>query len=249
MAAALGAVVVSIDNASSADLGAAMQGKLEAAIAADMERVDAAFSAAVSGFMTKGKAELRGDILAGGFQRANSLAKSWRGNFYSNADKGPLGEAGQFVNKASVIIDAFTVGATITVSGAKFLAIPQGPAKGIIQRLNQGSNRSRNGFGRFAREPNPVERVASELGVDLVPLINKATGHGVLVAKSPVRLTPRGRMAKRQTGENTVLFVLVKSATLRKRIRGRALLADLGARFPGEVAADIAARLGADTAP
>jgi Family of unknown function (DUF6441) len=231
---------ISIDGASG-DLAAAMQGRLDAVVAARVKTVETGMTAAMGAVVKRAVTDLRADIAAGGFSNLK-LTKTWHGQTLPGG-KPVMDPAGWLWNKAPTLLDAFSNGVTITVKNAQFLAIPQGPAKGIVARLNQAGNRTRNGFGRFAREENPVARVAAELGVELVAHIDQATGKGVLVAASPTRLTPRGRLAKRQTGANTVLFVLVKQATLRPRIKGRAMLDEIAARAPGEITSEVASQL------
>lgn len=235
---------ISVDNATSTELGLAFQGRLEEELEKGRGRVARAYTGAMKSVADKGKAELRADIAAGGFYRAGSFAKTWHVQVQPGQDV--MDPAAFFWNKAGVLLDAFSDGVTIHVKNRDFLAIPQGPAKAIVRRLNQAGNRSRSGFGRFAREENPVARVEAELGVKLVAVVNQATGRGVLVAATAVKLTPGGRKAKRQTGANTVLFALVRQATLKKRIKGRALLAEIKGRFPSEIVGEIASKLGSD---
>jgi Family of unknown function (DUF6441) len=233
---------ISIDGSpGGADLAAAFQGRLQRVTDARLGVLKKAATSAMNGVVKHAVTDLRADIAGGGFQR-QTLTKTW------HAQKQPGGQdaldpAAFIWNKAGPIIDAFANGITIHVNGAQFLAIPEGPAKGIIKSLNVASLRSREG-GQFAKEDNPVARVAAALGVELVAKIDQARGEGVLVAANPVRLTPKtGKLAKRQDGSNTVLFVLVKQATLRKRIQGRALLEQIKGRFAGEYGAAFAAAI------
>jgi hypothetical protein len=87
-------------------------------------------------------------------------------------------------------------------------------------------------------------RVAQALGVErLEARIDRATGRGVLVAAGrAVTRTGRRSTARRQP-DDTVLFVLEKSATLRQRIRGRALLTDLQRRAEADFGSALAAHV------
>jgi hypothetical protein len=233
---------LSVDGAANPDLALAFQGRLEAVIEERKRVVERGFHAAAVVVEKAYLGELRADILAGGFANGDRLSKTWRGAVYPRSTP-TLEPALFFKNKAATIIDAFASGVTITVHGAEYLAIPEGPAKAIVRRLNQAKNRSRNDFGAFVAEDNPVARVAQALGTTLVPLIDAARGQGVLVAANSTVLTPTGRMAKRQAGAPTVLFVLVKQATLKKRIQGRALIERLKGRFAGDFASAVATTL------
>ena len=59
------------------------------------------------------------------------------------------------------------------------------------------------------------------------------------------RLTRRGRASTRQTGSDTVLFALVKQATLKRRIQGRTLLDSFNATALGEFESAVDAQLAA----
>jgi hypothetical protein len=94
-------------------------------------------------------------------------------------------------------------------------------------------------------EENPVARVAAVLGVHLVPRIDPATGKGVLIADTAtggLTLSRGGKVAKRQT-KATPLFILVKTASLKKRIKGLALLEEFRGRWASDFAAAIARNL------
>lgn len=242
-----GLIDITVDGSSNPDLAAAFQGRLEEVKEEQVKAVAAAHTGAAKALAGRYKARLRADIAGGGFANGDRLSKTWQANTYP-AGKPALDPAIWIKSNAGDILEAFALGVTITVRNAEFLAIPQGQAKAIVRRLNQASNRSRGAFGQFVDEAGVVQRVAAALGVHLVPIIDRATGHGVLVAESPVRLTPTGRRAKHQTGENTVLFVLVKSATLKKRIRGAAILEDFKASFLADFVAEVASRLGSEAA-
>jgi hypothetical protein len=227
------AFTFSVDGKVANDWGLAFQGRLMEAFEAQRATVFAAYKRAMDKGVTQpGKRKLRATIEATGFYKAAALAKTWRG--YTYDDRPDDGPAAFFKSRAALIVDAFEDGVTITAHNAKFLAIPEGPAKGVIHTLNQASNRSRNGFGQFAKEDDPTARVAAALGTNLVPIIDEATGKGVLVAESGARLTRTGRMAKNQAGDATVLFALVKSATLKPRPMGREVLKSIQASFEGD---------------
>lgn len=239
-------LVFSIDAASSDELGAAFQGKLDDLIKTRLGTVQGAFTGAMGDFVAHAVRDLRADILAGGFANGAKLAKIWHGQTLP-ANAPTLEPAGWFWNKATDILDAFTNGVTITVRNAKFLAIPLGPAAAIVKRLNQAANRSRNAFGKFVDEDNPVARVERQLGVKLIAVIGRDGDKGVLVPATPLTLTKGGRTAKHQTGRATPLFLLVHQATLKKRIKGAAMLTEIQDRFEGEYASGVASRLPDDS--
>lgn len=220
-------------EAFSEDLGLAFQGKLQASIDDDLRRLERAYWDAMNRVVEAGKGRLRADVEAGGFYRASSLARTWRGATYPR-ERNSLDVAGWLSTKLAMLIDVFEHGVVISTSSGKYLAIPLGPAKAIVRRLNLARNRSRNAWGKFVKEADTVERVATALGVDLVPRINPQTGEGVMIAENSLRLTPTGRTAKRQEGGGTPIFALVRQATIKPRIRGMALVEEIERSFPAD---------------
>jgi len=244
-------VRIKVDGRTESDLGLALQGRLDEVLKEGKREIGLAFVRAAKTVAAKGKAKLRADIAGGGFTNGVRLSKTWRGNAYPNqTNAAALDPAVQFKTKARVIIDAFESGATIRVKSAQYLAIPIGPAKAIVRRYNKVVRFSRrdSGMGRdFAGRysdlgPSAVDRVKAALNVDLVAIVSPDGKAGVLVAAGR-KLTPTGRDAKRQDGKSTPLFALVKQATLKKRIRGRAVLNEIAASFEGDFARALMAEL------
>ena len=240
-----GGLKFTVDGASG-DLGLALQGKLQSSIDSRLKEIEGAYWRAMDRVVEAGKGRLRQDIIGGGFQNANALSKTWRGNTYPKS-KDSLEVAGWIYTRASLIIDAFSAATVIKVRGnAQFLAIPQGPAKAIVRRLQKQKKKGligRNAWGRFEKDDSYVEQVAAALGVELVPIIAPDRQTGVLIAASRTTLTPTGREAKNQNRAATVLFSLTKTATLKKRIKGRALLDEILQHFPGDFAHALAGEL------
>jgi len=236
-------ISLGVEGRLESDLGLALQGRLDEVMEARAASLAQAYTRAMDRGVTKpGKAKLRADIIQGGFENAVKLSKTWRATTYPKSAKGSLEPTAYFVNRAQVIIDAFEQGATIRPNGASFLAIPVGEAKAIVRKLNRQvaggkDGFGRNFFGRFTQLGNPVERVAAALGVTLVAIVAPDGKTGVLVADNGLRVTKTGRISKRQTGEATVLFVLVREAHLSKRIQGRAVLDEMLRNFEGGFAA------------
>lgn len=241
---------ISVDGRPESDLALAFQGALEETIEDERHRVVTAYHRAMTRFVDAGKAKLRADIVSGGFYRAERLSKTWRGQVFPKLPRS-FDVAGWFSSKARVIIEAFEEGVTIRARDGNYLAVPLGPAKAILRRLNAFKARSardsgvgRDAFGRYVKDENPLARVAQALGVTLKPIINPATGVGVIVADSGLRVTRTGREAKSQRGQATPLFALVRQATLKRRIRGQAVLDEIRDSFPGEFVALLAQELG-----
>ncbi len=228
------------------DLALALQGRLQETIDARLRQLHVAYWAAMNRVVEAGKNRLRADIVAGGFHKAQALSKTWRGSTYPSS-KNSLEVAGWIYTRAGLIIDAFETATVITVSGnAQFLAIPQGPAKAIVRRLQQQKKKGligRNAWGRFTKDDSYVEQVASALNVDLIPVIAPDRQTGVLIAADNRTLTRTGRDAKNQDRRATVLFALSKTATLNKRIQGRALLDAIMKAFPMDFPRALAAEL------
>lgn len=247
---------IKVDGREESDLGLALQGRLEEVVNDGRREIGKAFVRAAHKVAAQGKAKLRADIAGGGFTNGAKLSKTWRGKGFPAAGVSALDPAVQFETKARTIIDAFQAGATIRVNRAKYLAIPLGPAKAIVRKMNRQAGRENGifndlrftGFGRddngqYTEQGNPVARVSRWLAVKLVPVLSPDGRHGVLIGESNVTLTPTGRLAKRQHGRGTPLFALVKQATLKKRIRGRAVLNEIAASFEGDFARALMAEL------
>jgi hypothetical protein len=231
-----------VDGSAQSGLSLAFQGRLMEEIDTARTRIERAYPKAMDKGVTQpGKRQLRATIEATGFYKAAALAKTWRGYTYPSSQP-TLEPAAFFKSRAGVIVDAFDAGVVITAKYGKYLAIPEGPAKGVIHNLNRAANRSREG-GKFAKEDSPVARVAAALGTDLVPIIDEKTNRGVLVATSGARLTRTGRMAKNQRGSATVLFALVRQATLKPRPMGREVLRRIEANFLTDFTGALAAEL------
>lgn len=224
-----------------ADLSLAIKGKLQEKLDQDMLALERAYHGAMTRVVDAGKGRLRADIVAGGFHQGVALSKTWRGNVYPKA-RNSLDVAGWLYTKAGLIIDAFESGVTIRVaSGGKFLAIPLGPAKAIIRRLRRqkmtgarSSGFGRDSAGMFTKDDSYVDQVASALGTDLVPIISPDGQSGVLVAANQLTLTKTGKEAKSQRKAATPVFALTKQATLRRRIKGRAILGEIERNFSSD---------------
>ena len=218
------------------DFALALQGRLEETINAQLSALHGAYWRAMSRVVEAGKGRLRQDIIDGGFHNARALANTWRGNAYPR-DKNSLDVAGWIWTRAGLLISAFEEGTVIKVAGnAQFLAIPLGPAKAIIRRLQKQKRKGligRDAWGRFSKDDSYVEQVASALGVDLQPIIAPDRQTGVLVAADRRTLTKTGLDSKNQR-KATPLFALAKTATLRRRIRGQALLTEILNNFPDD---------------
>ena len=236
---------IEIDGAQG-DFALAMQGKLQASIDAQMRALEDAYWRAMNQVVETGKGRLRADIVAGGFHKGQALSKTWRGSTYPRS-KDSLEVAGWLTTKIGLLIDVFDTGTVIRVAGnQQFLAIPLGPAKAIVRRLHRQRMRGltgRNAWGRFEKAGGYTEQVAQMLGVDLQPIIAPDRQSGVLVAANELTLTSTGKAAKNQARAATPLFALVKIATLKKRIQGRALLQEIERGFPADFARALAGAL------
>ncbi len=228
-----------VQGGTSAGLSQAFGDAIDAGVQLQSRKIADSYAAAMRAVGASDKALLRADLAQGGFYRADRLAKTWRANVYPRQG-GSLDPALQISNKAGIIVQAFSQGVTITPSSRKWLAIPLDPAKVILRRANQAKNRTRTWGGKFDVEDSGVKRVERALGIKLVPIINKSTGRGVLIANGTYGKS--GRRLKRQT-RPTPFFALVREATLKKRIKGLSLLDDIAKSFPGQFDAAVAIEL------
>lgn len=236
---------LSVDG-TTGDLGLAMQGRLQSSIDERLREIEAAYWRAMDRVVEAGKGRLRADVVAGGFHKAVALSKTWRGNTYPKG-KDSLEVAGWIYTRAGLIIDAFSEATVIKAGGNhKFLAIPQGPAKAIVRRLQQQKKKGligRNAWGRFEKDDSYVDQVGSALGVDLKVIVFPDRTGGIIVAADNRTLTPTGLDARNQSRAATVLFVLTPTATLKKRIKGRALLEEIRSHFPSDFGHAVAGEL------
>jgi hypothetical protein len=227
-------------NGTAGDVRAATLKRLQGDADDAEKRIAYAHTGAMQDVMKTNLAILRADVAAGGFYNGLKLSKTWQGRVYPSGGFS-VEPAAYIFNKANVIIDAFELGVTITVQNRQYLAVPVGPAKAIIRELNKAQNRGRDDSGRFVDEAGTVERVATSLGYSkLIPKIDKALGAGVLVAPGK-SLNDRARRDGKS--QDTVLFILTKTATLKQRIRGRQLLAQFDTNFEAQFTAGISVRL------
>ena len=219
------------------DFALALQGRLQDDIDAQLSALEQAYWRAMNRVVEAGKGRLRADIVSGGFHNAAALSKTWRGIVYPSS-KNSLEVAGWIHTRATMLIDVFETSTVIRVAGnAQFLAVPLGPAKAIVRRLQKQKKKGligRDAWGRFTRDDSYVDQVAAMLGTALVPIIAADRQTGVLLPANQMTLTPTGKMAKVQTRAATPLFALTKLATLKKRIKGRALLTEIMAGFDGD---------------
>lgn len=235
-------VRLSIDGAAQSDVALAFQGLLQKKIDEDLRQLEGAYWRAMNRVVEAGKGRLRADVAAAGFHRGEALAKTWRGTTYPKA-KNSLEVAGWLTTKIGVIIDAFEAGTVIKVRGnQQFLAVPLAPAKAILRRTqrekrfgSRSGGPGRDAFGRYTKDDSYVEQVARALGTDLVPVIAADRQTGVLIGANEIALTRTGRAARVQR-KPTPIFALTKSATLRRRLKGRALLAEIERNFPDDFA-------------
>jgi hypothetical protein len=238
-------ITITVDGKEESLLSLAFQGRLKEVIGEKQAALERAFPRAMAkGVVTPGKEKLRAAVSQSGVYRAASLARAaWYGGLQPTS--APTLEPAAFFSTRrgmQTIVQALEDGATITVKNARYLAVPEGPAKAIIHALNRG----RTSDGALHNEANPVERVAQALGVSLIPIIDEARGVGVLVADDLSALTKGGRRRKSQRAAPTPLFALVRQATLKSRPMGRAVLAQLSASFQADFAGALAGELGPD---
>ena len=193
------------------DLARALKKQLTAELAKEEKRLATAATKAASDVLKAYLGELRADVRGTGFHNASALANTWRGRVYPSGGVS-VSPAVYIWNRAAEIVDAFSMGLTITAGGGRYFAIPVGPAVAIVGSLP----RSRDVAGRFANESAKVDRVAQALGVAL-HYVPDRRGGGTL-----------------QDRKGTVLFVLVRSFTPPKRMRGRQLLQSFNERFAGD---------------
>lgn len=228
---------LSIDGVAESDLGLALQGRLQASLDDQLKALQAAYWRAMNRVVEAGKGRLRADIIAGGFHNARSLANTWHGTAYP-LNKNSLDVAGWIWTRAGMLIEVFEEATVIKVSGnAQFLAIPLGPAKAIVRRLQQQKKKGligRDRWGRFEKDDSYADQVAQVLGVDLMPIIAPDRQTGVLIAADKRALTPTGRSAKGRSKPPTPLFALAKMANLRKRIKGYALVDEIAKNFSSD---------------
>lgn len=228
---------MAVDGSSRRGLAEALAERWDFAVEDALQALAEVYTDAMRALMEHYKEVLRADVVAGGFYNALKLSKTWRATTYPARGKPSINPAGWIATKAVDIIEAFTLGVTITAPAGHFLAIPVGPAKEIVRRFQRDVARSpidgglgRSAAGKYAELGSHVQQVAAALGVEKLDLrLNPQTGRGVLVAGGR-SLTKGGK--DRSSGPETVLFILVRQATLKKRMQGLALLADLQRSFP-----------------
>lgn len=237
---------LTVDGALSTDIALATAQRVQD-LSEDGIRVMArSHSIAMVRVVDKYKKRLQADIAGSGIRNAARFAKTWRAKKLPAKDS--MEPAGWFWNKAREIITTLAYGAEIEVKNCKYLAIPVGPAKAILERFlrqvargSRDSGLGRDREGRYSELGGSVATVCRALGVRQLEFRRDdgPDGRGFVLVAPGRSLTKTGR-DRRRGGQDTVLFVLRRHATVRGgRIRGTALIEELKKSFEGDFIAEL----------
>lgn len=178
---------------------------LSAAVAADAKLLEEVHTGAMRDLVAGFTGDLRGQVLTAGF--GQRLANTWRGQAFPRSGAS-LEPAGYVTSRAPKIVGAFATGATIVpVNGQRYLAIPTKnvPLKGRGKRMT----------------PLDVEVAFDQ------DLIVRPGRRGQLLAfvnviaaknKRGFRKATRGRLAQGRQVKLVLMFTLVRSVRLEKRL-------------------------------
>lgn len=179
-------------------------------------------------FQTRAKLAFRSDVRKGGL--GDRLANTWQDKLYPQGRVQSWHPAVLIYSKAPEIVQAHTQGATIKAGKGIYLAIPT-------------SNVTRSlGRGRRKLSPRQIEAQLRQ------PLVFIPSSNGNLLAFATTRTTKTGRLSsgltrtgrQRAGAEMTLMFVLVRQVTLRKRLNWPALVDELAPVFREYLATEIA---------
>lgn len=187
-------------------LSAALEGRLDQALKAEMRRGERAVTNGVRRAADGLKAELRAQTLAAGL--GPRLARTWRSQAYPRAGQS-LSAAAMVFSKAPGVMRAFTEGAVIRSERGFFLAIPTAaaPKQGVGGKRISPANFPEHRFGRLRfvyRRGAPSLLVVDDL--------RARTGKRGGFARASQRAIARGQTT------TVVMFILVPQVRIRKRI-------------------------------
>lgn len=230
---------------------------IKGSIAAQMDDTIRALAAGLRQDVDEGarylQAELRAQARAAGFRDGGrALAGAWRRETFPRDGAGPrsLRPAALVWSKAPTLVDAFTSGAVITAQRRKYLAVPT-----EINRI-----RGRRGAGG-ARQMRVTPQEMIRSGRAFLRPAKGGSGVMLWCLRTEARTTRRGRLkvfggraelltgrvkglqARRQALAErgfVVMFILLKRATLRRRLD----LAGPAARARARLAAAVRRRVG-----
>lgn len=247
---------LSVDGALATDIARATTKRLDDLSEQEIRTMARSHSIAMIRVVDRYKTRLQGDIAGSGIRNAARFSKTWRGRKLPAKDS--MEPAGWFWNKAGVIINALTFGVEVTVRNRKYLAIPVGPAKAILERFlrqvarsARGSGLGRDAQGRYEALGGPVQVVCRALGVEKLEMRvdNGEGGQGYVLIAPGKTLTRTGRVSRR-AGDDTVLFVLRRKAKIRGgRMRGAQLFQEFRKTFEGDFIAELITVLSPENKP
>ncbi|MET3665906.1 hypothetical protein [Caulobacter sp. 1776] len=247
---------LSVDGALATDIARAAADRAGELSEHEMRVMARAHSVAMVKVVDRYKGKLQADIAGSGIRNAARFSKTWRGRKLPAKDS--MEPAGWFWNKAGIIINALTYGVEVTVRNRKYLAIPVGPAKVILERFLRQVARSarssglgRDAQGRYEALGGPVQIVCRALGVEKLEMrIDNGEGGQGYVLVAPGKTFSRTGRQSRRGGEGTVLFVLRRKARIRGgRMRGAQLFEEFRKRFEGDFIAELVSVLGPENKP
>lgn len=191
-------------------LDATLEGKLDAALARELVRGEAAVMRAVRRAGQGLKEELRGQVRGAGL--GGRLANTWRAKTYPERGAS-LGAAALVWSKAPQVVRAFDEGVTIRSKNGFWLAIPteNAPKRGVGGGRISPSNFPEHRFGRlrFVYRPGKPGLLVAE---GLRASFSRKTGEMRGFRRAGERARAAGRTA------SVVMFVLVPQVRLRKRL-------------------------------
>lgn len=188
------------------------------AFAADRQVAERAHTLGMRALTAGLKGELRDVTRAAGL--GEKLANAWRGETYPKATNS-LEPASYVWTKAAKIIGAFAQGATITpTDGRRYLAIPTEhvPLKGRGRRMTPVEVEAAFNQDLIVRKGKGGRLLAF---VDVIPAKNKRG----------FRPVTKGRVRQGRTSKLVLMFILVRSVQLGKRIDPDAVAERWAGRF------------------
>lgn len=179
-------------------------------------------------FQTRAKLAFRADVRGAGL--GDRLANTWQDKLYPEGRKQSWHPAVLIFSKAPEIIQAHTQGVTIKSKSGRYLAIPT-------------SNVAKS-LGRGGRKLTP-RTIEAQFRQKLVFIPGRG---GNILAFATTRTGKTGRLRSGITksgrtskgAEMTLMFVLVRQVTLRKRLNWPKLASDLAPVFREYLATEIA---------
>ena len=207
-----------MQNPTSVQLRAALQGTFDAEMKAGLSQVQSALQKAIFEYAQETQTKWRQDILASGLSNAQKLAKTVRVKRYPNEGMNP---AAQVYSTFPLIQRAFEQGEIIRSRDGNWLTIPNPdvwPGGRVRRQGGRGVRERESSVGIAERRFGPLRFIYNPHGASmLVTDARRSKTKAGTFRYASATATRRGNV------ETIVVFFLVKQARLPRMLRGKVI--------------------------